>query len=307
MRRGLDTTRVVSVSRTDQALPDGVLDPDAGTSTSSVKRAKHRDPNEHDDLEQERANQRQLDGMVASDTRYTAAQRRKGMSGPVNETAPVGHPRMRRELPEPAQTRRPLSSRQRKARSKLKRQALGRMSGTEHRALSELVGGDRWRDVNDSLTEVVGDIHRLPDTDAARIRRIDRAITRYEQDNPRGHVVYTNVAMPFWINSSNIEGYARNNFPEGRRISFDKYTGGSHTMHEAELPERLQERSVVFELQTRRGIYLGGSDGVDDTSHLLPRSSQYEVIGTSTVSYERPDGTTGSRVVVQLIDSQEKS
>ena len=59
---------------------------------------------------------------------------------------------------------------------------------------------------------------------------------------------------------------------------------------------------AVFELQTRRGAYLGQSDKKDNTQHLLPRGLEFEVVGVQEASYRSPDGTTGTRMVVQLRD-----
>ena len=57
-----------------------------------------------------------------------------------------------------------------------------------------------------------------------------------------------------------------------------------------------------FEVQTRRGAYLGQSDKKDNTQHLLPRGMEFEVVGVQEASYRSPDGRTGSRMVVQLRD-----
>ena len=59
---------------------------------------------------------------------------------------------------------------------------------------------------------------------------------------------------------------------------------------------------AVFEISTRRGVYLGHSDSQDNTAHLLPRGMAFEVIGTHEATWRAPDGTSGTRVVVQLRD-----
>ena len=59
---------------------------------------------------------------------------------------------------------------------------------------------------------------------------------------------------------------------------------------------------MVFEVATRRGAYLGASDSLDDTRHLLPRSMRLRVVGHQLATYVRPDGSTGKRYVVQVQD-----
>ena len=59
---------------------------------------------------------------------------------------------------------------------------------------------------------------------------------------------------------------------------------------------------AVFEIQTRRGAYLGHSDSQDRTDHLLPRGMEFEVVGTHEATYRAPDATTGRRMVIQLRD-----
>ncbi|NMM91783.1 hypothetical protein B2J88_47170 [Rhodococcus sp. SRB_17] len=49
---------------------------------------------------------------------------------------------------------------------------------------------------------------------------------------------------------------------------------------------------MIFEMETPRGMYLGDSDSVDITSHLLPRGWRWEVISSHEGHYQRPDGFT---------------
>jgi hypothetical protein len=72
-------------------------------------------------------------------------------------------------------------------------------------------------------------------------------------------------------------------------------------MHEVEPPGG-GETMPVLEIQTRRGMYLGRSDSLDDTTHLLPRGLRLRVVDIHEAVFERPDGTLGRRPVVQLRD-----
>ncbi len=76
-------------------------------------------------------------------------------------------------------------------------------------------------------------------------------------------------------------------------------------MHEIEREDPDAQRTAVFEIQTLRGAYLGRSTSLDDTAHLLPRGPQYQIVGTHTATYQRPDGSTGRREVIQITDSQQ--
>ena len=143
-----------------------------------------------------------------------------------------------------------------------------------------------------------------PESDdvALQVQRVDRAIQAYERANDRGHLVYSNVKLPDAINHSNVSGFLGNNFKPGTIVSFDRYTAGAHNLHQIEPAHDAAQRTAVFEIKTRRGMYLGRSDGVDDTAHLLPRGIQLRVCSTHQATYQRPDGSTGTRQVIQLID-----
>jgi hypothetical protein len=153
------------------------------------------------------------------------------------------------------------------------------------------------------LSSNVGDVQQLDERQRTQVQRIDRAIQVYERANDRGHVIYSNVQMPEWINNSNREGFIRNNFVAGRVVCFDRFTLGTHNLHQVDLAPEQERRSAVFEIQTRRGMYLGRSDSIDDTAHLLPRGMRLRIAGVHQATYQRPDGSTGSRQVIQLIDA----
>lgn len=285
------------------AYPPSTLDPDRGTGSRRAKKARHVEVNEYDDRDQIRQGYQDMDRRVSADQRYTQAQRDAGRSSPRENNAQLRHPRMERALPQPGEVRRPLSSRQRKDRSITKRAAQDRLSGAQHQAVSSLLTDSGWRDTGDALSDVVGDAQMLTPAQLRHVQRIDRAIQEYERSNERGHVVYTNVELPPYINSSNVEGYVKNNLPAGRHVTFDRYTAGAHCMHEVEPDQGQARHTVVMEIQTRRGMYLGGSDSVDRTGHLLPRGIRLQVTGSHIATYQRPDGATGERLVLQMIDT----
>ncbi len=58
------------------------------------------------------------------------------------------------------------------------------------------------------------------------------------------------------------------NLQPGSTVAFDQFTLTRHNLHET--PGHDSARHVVFEVVTSRGMYLGRSDSVEDTTHLLP-------------------------------------
>lgn len=138
---------------------------------------------------------------------------------------------------------------------------------------------------------------------SARCSESTGPIQAYERANDRSHVLYANAEMPLYVNASNVAGYSRNHFPNGQEIAFDRYTLGTHAMHEIERTDPQNQRTIVLEISTRRGMYLGQSGHGSNTSHLMPRGLRLWVIGTGQVDYRRPDGTLGRRTIVQVTDT----
>ena len=287
------------------ARPDGyVVDADRGAGSVATKAAQVMDTSEHAERAAGREGLRDLDRMTESMPGLNRMQKDRERLMPRGTSAALGHPVMQRRLPATGEVRVPASSRQRKARSKARTATLAGLPEVQVRTQRVLVGrAEAWRSINDQLSEHTGDLAELSEADQQRVRRIDRSIQAYERRNDRGHVVYANVAMPWYINRQNVAGFVANNFRAGRRLSFDRYTAATHQLHEtAGQVSDERGRVVVFEMETRRGAYLGKSDGADNTQHLLPRGLEFEVVGTHEATFRRPDGTTGRKRVVQLRD-----
>lgn len=251
---------------------------------------------------------RDMDRRIERTEGYSRAAKDKDRSRPRATSAPLGHPRKARKLLDADQERRPLSSRQRKDRSATKNRVEDRLPATARRATAAAISDkDTWDRMNGALSNAAGDVQddRISEEQRRDIQRVDRAIQAYERANDRSHVVYTQVQMPSYINESNAMGYIRGNVPEGAVVEFDRYSMGVQSMHEFDqgmADDRQRNRTVVLEVATRRGMYLGGSDSRDDTSHLLPRAMRLQVVGHHEATYTRPDGTTGTRWVVQMQD-----
>ena len=285
---------------------DQVLDPDRrGTRALSKRQAAIVAGQDMWDRSVDRDGIRDLDRRVENLPGLTRMQRDRERILPRNRVAELGHPRMLRELPDADQIRVPFSSRQKKARSKTRVEVFERTPQTARRAQKQmLTRPGEWRRLNDALSDATGDIQSLPEADQQQLRRVDRAIQRYEQANDRGHVIFTNVAMPYQVNHTSLLPFTEHHFVPGDVVEFDRYTVGSHQLHETTryAGREANQRVVAFEIATRRGHYLGRSDSMDDTTHLLPRGMRLEVVGTHEVAWQAPDGATGTRVVVQLRD-----
>ena len=284
--------------------PGFMLDLDRGDGTGLAgKQAALATPADMADRAADRAGARDLDQAVEAMPGMSRAARDRERAIPRNLAGPVPDPRMERTLPGPDQTRTPLSSRQRKARSAAKRGTQDSLPQTQYAALRNLASDPAHRArVNDALSAAAGDVQQLDEDTRRQVQRADRAIQAYEKSSNRGHVVYVNVHLPEALQGGSPVGVARSFLPAGTVIEFDRFTGAAHTMHEVEPPDG-GEGTLVLEVQTRRGMYLGRSDSADDTTHLLPRGMRGRVAGDAHIAtYRRPDGTTGRRPVTQLVD-----
>jgi hypothetical protein len=282
-----------------------VLDADRGQSTPQSKSAIPISLEDAAHREDDRAGLRDLDARLERAHGLTRAQRDAQRISPRDAAADIDHPMKERRLLAPGTTRQPLSGRQQKARRKAALAVLNKLPSTQYRALTDLMdeGSGGWARINDQLSASAGDIEALSERDTAGVRRLDRAIQACEAATDRGHVVYANVRLPTAINRSNIEAYTQRQYQPGDEVAFDRYTGAAHSLHEITPVDDPAGRVAVFEIQTRRGIYLGKSEGSDDSAHLLPRGMQLRVVGVHHATYQGRAGEQGSRMVIQLVDA----
>jgi len=255
---------------------------------------------------EERGGLRELDSMTESMPGLSRQQRDRARISPRATPAPLGHQAKQRPLPAAGQPRVPFSSRQKKARSKTRVSAQDSLPDAQYQAQRRLMTSpSQWSDVNEALSAATGDVGALDERTAERVRRVDRSIQAYEKVSDRGHVLYANVSMPPWINHTSLPQFVARNFQAGDAVDFDRFTYTTHQLHEttAHAGEDRAGRVAVFEIQTRRGAYLGHSDSMDDTSHLLPRGMRFQVVGTHQATWTDPQGRSGRRTVIQLRDT----
>lgn len=252
--------------------------------------------------ETNRGSARSADSLIENLPGLNRAQRDLQRAYPRAQNQPAPHNAKTRRLPAAGEFRTHLSDRQRKARSKTKRQAQDGMPAVQHHELSRLVGkAEQMNDVNERLHKVQGNAQLLSPTDRRRVQRIDRAIAGYERNSDRGHVVY------FAAQVHDVDGTLQvlknptdvpHTWQPGRVLSMDEYTMTRHTIAEVDQDGGTPDRTVLFELETQRGMYLGST--TDDTRHLLPRGIHAEVVDVHHAPYSRPGQQPGDRLIIQL-------
>lgn len=292
--------------RSYPVTPDGApaLEVDRRAAPVGLKKAGYLAPESFTDRQERRSGLVELDAMTERMSGLTRAQKDKERVFPRERNQPLSHPAMQRPLPGPDEPRLPFSSRQKKARSRSRYAAAADLPRTQAVAQKRLMTTPQvWDRVNGQLAEHVGDPEGLSPADRKLVAQIDRSIQTAERHNDRGHVIYTNAEMPAAINHSNIYAWASKTFTPGAVVAFDRYTVGTHQLHETSaLQGDSAPRTLVCEIQTRRGAYLGHSDSMDDTTHLLPRGMRLQIVGITRAEYRTPDGGGGERLVLQLRD-----
>ncbi len=281
------------------------FDVEGGTIDSrDIKAAREVAESAMDDAEFHRLSTRIRDEARDSDTSLTRATRDRDRATP-RDASHVDSARLRGELPERGEFRYPLSGRQRKIRSATKNRVLTGAPATQQQAVRSMLTNDdpsEWRRINGALHHAAGDVQELSDPDRAKVQRLDRVIQSYEQANDRTHTVYVAVKLP---DTHADIGSARElpaNLRPGQKVTFDQFTIARHSLHEA--PGHDSGRYLMFELTTSRGMYLGHSDSVEDTTHVLPRGLSCEVASAEGTVYDNGRGGHGTRLVLQLREQQ---
>ncbi|MDY6870913.1 MAG: hypothetical protein SV966_10440 [Actinomycetota bacterium] len=277
------------------------VDPEGGViSARDVKAAREVAEDAMTEREFQRLANQITDELRDDDASLTRAARDRDRATP-RDLSHVDSDRLRGELPAREEFREALSGRQRKIRSTVKNQVLASAPASQHAAIASMLTDEdprEWRRINEGLHHAAGNVQQLADTDRAKVQRVDRAIQSYERLNDRTHRVYVAVKLP-----DNHRDVAKPedlpaNLQPGSTVAFDQFTLTRHNLHET--PGHDSARHVVFEVVTSRGMYLGRSDSVEDTTHLLPRGMQFDVASADHVAYATRAGGFNERVVLQL-------
>lgn len=250
---------------------------------------------------------------IREDARTTAAALRQNMSQRTAE-ARSEVPRMRtdsinprksRRLPSPSAERQMLSSNMKKEYSKTKRGWIEQMPKSHYHAMKRTMSNRQMLEgINRELNGVVGMRSELPPATQRRVREIDRSIQAFEATNQREHIVYTTLKSPKdHGNSRNalrrrLEAMTENrDGEENSTLTFDSYIPASHSIGTLK-----DSPDIVMEIRTKSGAYLGTSDTTPDASHLMGRGRVLRPVSVHEASFVKPDGTRGTRTVVQMDD-----
>lgn len=211
-------------------------------------------------------------------------------------------PRKMRKLPSEGQQRRMLSSNMKKDYSQAKRAWETKLPKTRRRALDNTMRDSASLEgLNRSLRGTHGTKSELPPAIRKRAEAVDRTIQDYERANERQHIVYTTLRAPKDHGNSRNAVLRRltemGGDPESKPLTFDGYVPATHSLGNV-----ANEKDVVLEMRTKSGAYLGTSDTTPNADHIVNRGRSFQVVGTHEVSYMKPDGSTGTRTVVQVDD-----
>jgi hypothetical protein len=281
--------------------PAIVVDVEGGTiSTRDVKMAREVAEDAMSDRDFQRLANRITDQTRDQDTSQTRAARDRDRSTP-RDASHIDSERLRGGLPAQGEFRRALSGRQRKIRSATKNHVMAAAPASQHQAVRTMLtdeNPEQWRRINRSLHSAAGDAQQLTDADRVTVQRLDRAIQSYERLNDRTHKVYVAVELPDTHRDVTKPEDVPTNLRPGSAVAFDQFTVTRHNLHET--PGHDSSRHLVFEVVTSRGMYLGRSDSVEDTTHLLPRGMQLHVASAQYAIYETRSGGFDERLVLQL-------
>lgn len=276
------------------------VDPEGGViSAREFKTAREVAEDAMTEREFQRLANQITDELRDDDASLTRAARDRDRATP-RDVSHVESDRLRGDLPAREEFREALSGRQRKIRSTVKNQVMASAPASQHAAIASMLTADdprEWRRVNEGLHHAAGNVQELTDADRAKVQRVDRAIQSYERLNNRTHRVYVAVKLPDNHRDVGKPEDLPANLQPGSTVVFDQFTLTRHNLHET--PGHDSSRHVVFEVVTSRGMYLGRSDSVEDTTHLLPRGMQFDVASAEHVAYATRDGFN-ERVVLQL-------
>lgn len=215
------------------------------------------------------------------------------------------NPRKSRSLPSPSTERQMLSSNRKKEYNKGKRAWVEQMPKSHYQAMKRTMSNRQMLEgVNRELNGVVGMRTDLPPATQRRVREIDRSIQSFESRNEREHVVYTTLKPPKEHGNSRnalrrrLEAMTENEEgSENSTITFDSYIPASHSLGTVR-----DSPDIVMEVRTKSGAYLGTSDTTPDASHLMGRGRVLRPVSVHDASFVKPDGTRGTRTVVQMDD-----
>lgn len=225
--------------------------------------------------------------------------------------------RFARRIPADNEVRRRPSSRLKKRLSKQKNQTFSKQPNSRKVLVKRFTNGSAQsrqdlETVNQALADVRGNISGFPKQTQEMVRRLDRTISDYERGNTGIATVYSPVSPPAGMTNDQLaERFRYMAQTDNPSMTFDRYVVADHSLDTAVSNTAPASEGggppLVFEYETSRGMYLGGSDTVVDGSQLIARGNSVDVLGVKDVTVERPDGSLYEQRVVQIRDKFDPS
>ena len=260
---------------------------DRGSGQLGLAVAEVVSPTERQDRAADREGLAELDAMVEARADMLRRTKDANRAIPRDASLPLNE-RTAHRVPEYPETRVPISDHQMRERSRVKQAVQEKWTEAQHRSVRALVTDPaEFTRISDKLSDAAGDIEQLSSRDQRVVRRVDRAIRQYEESNDRQHVVYCNAQLPEDVDDESLKTYDS--------VYLDRWTAGEHNLSALD-----GHPSHVYEVITRRGMYLGHSAGGSSTAHLLPRGMRFEVEEVYDAKWKDADGTLGMRRVIRL-------
>lgn len=210
------------------------------------------------------------------------------------------NPKMARALPSKGTVRKSLSSRRKKDLNATKTNWRSNLPGTRARVVAGVVeNGENFDRLNNELRDVQGTRSSLSRPQQQVVARVDRAIQDFERTNEREHIVYSTLLAPKGTERSReaLRNSLTRMVGNKETLTFDGYIASTHNLNTMD-----DSPEIVMEIQTRSGAYMGTSDSKPDAGHVIGRGRTLQPVDVYEAEYEKADGTTGRRWIVQMRD-----
>lgn len=212
------------------------------------------------------------------------------------------NPNKSRAFPGRSAARSMLSSNRKKEYNRTKTGWQRSMPRTRYHASRQVLQDqEAFESINRSVASTVGVKSEMSPSVRRQVGRLDAAIQDYERHNERQHIVYSYALPPQPTDTSRqamVSRY-REMIDNQEPVTFDRYIPADHSMG------NLQDHpnDVVYEFRTHSGAYLGSSDTTPNAEHLIGRGHSFMPTAIQEdVEYTKPDGSRGTRTVIQMDD-----
>lgn len=254
--------------------------------------------------EMERQETRDVAASTAAALQETMTEREAAARREVPRTiTDAANPRMNRSFAGESAERPMLSSNMQKSLNVAKRAWSNDLPKTRHASMTRTAGNQEMMEgVNSALRAQTGMRSKLTPALRRRVSELDRSIQDFERQNQRQHIVYATLRAPKNHGNSraavnrSLERLAESDSDKAT-LTFDGYIPATHSLGNIN-----DGPDIVMEIRTRSGAYLGSSDTTPNSDHIVGRGRVLRPVSVQSVSYVKPDGSRGTRKVVQMDD-----